>query len=62
MLLGAAALATAPGVRAEAGDRVAAARAVVRELLAATPVAAFSIAVMRAEELVWAEAFGKDDV
>lgn len=62
LLLGAAALAVATQTRADAKNQVDAARAVVREVLAATPVAAFSIAVMRADELLWAEAFGKADV
>lgn len=62
LLLGAAALATNFEVCAGAKGRVAAARGVVRDVMAATPVAALSIAVMRADELLWAEAFGKADV
>lgn len=62
LLLGVAALAATLQARAGAKEQIDAARAVVRELLAATPVAAFSIAVMRADELLWAEAFGKADV
>ena len=62
LLLGAATLAATLRARAGAKDPAEAARAVVRELLAATPVAAFSIAVMRADELLWAEAFGKADI
>jgi serine beta-lactamase-like protein LACTB len=38
------------------------ARAVVREVLAANAVPALSIAVMRGDELLWAEAFGKVDL
>lgn len=62
LLLGAAALTTTVRARAGAKSPVEAARAVVRELLATTPVAAFSIAVMRADQLLWAEAFGKVDI
>jgi serine beta-lactamase-like protein LACTB len=39
-----------------------AARAAVREMLAANAVPAFSVAVVRGNELVWAEAFGKADL
>jgi CubicO group peptidase (beta-lactamase class C family) len=38
------------------------ARAVVRELMAASPIPALSIAVMRSDELLWSEAFGKVDL
>src|SRR5688572_9483980 len=43
-------------------DQVAAARAVVRDLLAANPIPALSIAVTRGDETIWAEAFGKVDL
>lgn len=62
LLLGAAAITAAAKVEASGKSQVDAARAVIRELLAATPVAGFSIAVMRADQLLWAEAFGKADV
>ena len=62
LLLGAAALAATLQARADAKNPVEAARALVRELLTATPVAAFSIAVMRGDQLLWAEAFGKADI
>jgi serine beta-lactamase-like protein LACTB len=39
-----------------------AARGIVQDLMAANPIPALSIAVMRGEELLWAEAFGKADV
>jgi len=38
------------------------ARAIVRELMAANPIPALSIAVTRGNELLWAEAFGKVDL
>ena len=62
LLFGAATLGAA--TKASAADRgnVAEAREVVAALMAASPVAALSIAVMRGDELLWAEAFGKADI
>lgn len=62
LLAGSAALVVAASVRAADKDRVGAARALARELMAADPIPALSIAVMRGPELVWAEAFGKVDL
>lgn len=62
LLLGATALVATLQARADSRSRIEAARMIVRDVMAATPVAAFSIAVMRADELLWAEAFGKADV
>ncbi len=39
-----------------------AARTIVRELMAADPIPALSIAVARGDEILWAEAFGKADL
>lgn len=62
LLLGSAALsATAPAL-ASATSRIAAARKVVQDLLAAEPIPALSIAVIHHGELVWSEAFGLADV
>jgi CubicO group peptidase (beta-lactamase class C family) len=57
-----AAVATTAYAREANRKPIAAARAVVREALAASPVPAFSIAVVRGDEVVWAEAFGKSDL
>ena len=62
LLIGSAAFATVAMARNAAQDRVEAARALVNGLLARDPIPAFSIAVMRGEELLWAEAFGKVDL
>ncbi len=62
ILLSSAALAAAAFARADNKDAVAAAREVVRGLLAANPIPALSIAVMRGDDLLWAEAFGQADV
>jgi CubicO group peptidase (beta-lactamase class C family) len=59
LLAGGTALAAATFVHAADRKRLDAARAVVQELLAADPIPALSIAVMRGSELAWAEAFGK---
>ena len=59
LLIGSAAFATVAMARNAAQDRVEAARALVNGMLARDPIPAFSIAVMRGEELLWAEAFGK---
>lgn len=59
LLLGTAGLAAT--TVAASDQKVDAARAIAREILAA-PVAALSVAVMRGDELLWAEAFGKADV
>jgi serine beta-lactamase-like protein LACTB, mitochondrial len=62
ILLGATALAATAHGRGANKDQLAAARALVQQLLRANPVAGFSIAVSRGEELLWAEAFGHADV
>ena len=60
LLLTSAALATA--AHAAPKKQVESARAVVREILAANAIPALSIAVMRDQELLWAEAFGQVDL
>jgi serine beta-lactamase-like protein LACTB len=62
ILLGSAALATTALAAPADKARVAASRAIVNELLAANPVPAFSIAVMRGDQMLWAEAFGQADL
>lgn len=62
VLLGSAALATAAYSRTRDMDAITAGRAVVQGILAANPIPALSVAVMRGDELVWAEAFGQADV
>jgi serine beta-lactamase-like protein LACTB len=62
LFLSTAAVATAAYARKSDPKPIGAARAAVREMLGATPVPAFSVAVMRADELLWAEAFGKSDL
>jgi serine beta-lactamase-like protein LACTB len=49
---------------ARAGEqrRIDAARAVARDMMSADPLPALSLAVMRGDELLWAEAFGKVDL
>ena len=62
LMLGSAALAStgfaAPGTK----RGVAASRALVQELLAAQAIPAFSVAVMRGDQVLWAEAFGQADL
>jgi len=60
LLFTSAALATA--AHAAPKKQVDSARAVVRELLGANAIPALSIAVMRGDELLWAEAFGTVDL
>jgi len=60
LLLSSAALATA--AHAAPPRQIESARTVVREILAANAIPALSIAVMRGEELLWAEAFGQADL
>ncbi|HEU4779173.1 MAG TPA: serine hydrolase domain-containing protein [Steroidobacteraceae bacterium] len=60
LLFTTAALATA--AHAAPKRQLESARAVVREILAANAIPALSIAVMRGDELLWAEAFGKVDL
>jgi serine beta-lactamase-like protein LACTB len=60
LLLTSAALATA--THAAPMKQLGAARNLVRELMAADPIPALSIAVARGNELLWAEAFGKVDL
>lgn len=64
LLLGTTALAAASLCRAREGSKsqLAAARLVVTELLAANPLPALSVAVMRGYEVLWAEAFGQVDI
>jgi CubicO group peptidase (beta-lactamase class C family) len=62
LFLTTAAVATSAYARKADAKPIEAARAAVREVLAANPVPAFSIAVMRGDELAWAEAFGKSDL
>jgi len=62
VLLSSAALATTAYARGADKDAIANARAVVQGLLASNPIPALSIAVMRGDELLWAEAFGQTDV
>jgi len=60
LLFTSAALATA--AHAAPKKQLQSARGVVQELLAANAIPALSIAVMRGDELLWAEAFGKADL
>jgi CubicO group peptidase (beta-lactamase class C family) len=60
VLLGSAMLATAHAAPVAHG--VVAARAVIRAVMAANPVVGLSIAVMRDDELLWSEAFGRADI
>jgi len=62
LLIAGSALATASLARALDKNTRKSARAVVDELLAKDPIPALSIAVMRGNELLWAEAFGKVDL
>jgi CubicO group peptidase (beta-lactamase class C family) len=62
LLLGTATLAAATSASAGHAGKAAMAREVVGALMTASPVAALSIAVMRGDELLWAEAFGKADM
>ena len=60
LLLSSAALATA--AHAAPSKQAESAQAVIREMLAANAIPALSIAVMRGDELLWAEAFGQVDL
>jgi serine beta-lactamase-like protein LACTB len=62
LLLGTAALASTPLAAATDKARVDASRALVRELLTANSIPAFSIAVMRADQVLWTQAFGDADL
>lgn len=62
LLIGSSALATATLARNLDRRQLASARAVVREMLEKDPIPSLSIAVMRGQELIWAEAFGKADL
>ena len=62
LLAGSVALGVAASVRSAEGDRINAARTLAQELVAAGPIPALSIAVIRGSELVWAEAFGTVDL
>lgn len=61
-LLGTSALALSPVVTAAGASGVDAARALARQTFAADPLPSLSIAVMRGDELLWAEAFGTVDL
>ncbi|HUQ09103.1 MAG TPA: serine hydrolase domain-containing protein [Steroidobacteraceae bacterium] len=63
LLLGTATVAAAAHAHAvPAPNGVDAARAIIRGVMAANPVVGLSVAVMRGEKLLWAEAFGKADI
>jgi CubicO group peptidase (beta-lactamase class C family) len=62
LLSGGVALALSAPITAATPGRIAAARELARTLMAADPIPALSIAVMRGGELVWAEAFGRVDL
>jgi CubicO group peptidase (beta-lactamase class C family) len=62
LLFGTTALAGAAYAEADSSVRAASARALVRALMAAEPIPALSVAVMRGEELIWSEAFGLVDL
>jgi serine beta-lactamase-like protein LACTB len=62
LLLGSAALLTSASAGAAGKKRLEAARALVRELMTTNPIPALSVAVMRGDELLWSEAFGKVDL
>src|SRR5687767_4375445 len=54
--------AVAAAAQAAPKKQIESARAVVQEILAANAIPALSVAVMRGDELLWAEAFGKVDL
>lgn len=62
MILGATAFAASQIARTADRGEVDTARGIVRGLMAADPIAGLSIAVMRGNGLLWAEAFGKADL
>jgi CubicO group peptidase (beta-lactamase class C family) len=62
LFLTTAAVATAAYARKSDSKSIDAARVAVRDMLAVTPVPAFSIAVARGDEILWSEAFGKSDL
>jgi CubicO group peptidase (beta-lactamase class C family) len=62
LLLGSAALSATAYAAPGAQGRIANAREVVRQMLAANPIPALSIAVMRHDEPLWVEAFGMADL
>src|SRR5688572_40301 len=62
LLIGTAALGAITVARAADEQRIDAARAVIQGVFNSGPIAALSIAVMRGDELIWAEAFGLADV
>ncbi len=62
MLLGGAALLATATAGAAGRKRLEAARALAREMMTTNPIPALSIAVMRGDELLWSEAFGKVDL
>jgi serine beta-lactamase-like protein LACTB len=62
LLAGSVALGVAASVSATDRGRIAAARALARDLMAANPIPGLSMAVQRDTNLVWAESFGKADL
>jgi CubicO group peptidase (beta-lactamase class C family) len=62
LLIGSAALAGAAAAGAADRKRIEAARALAQAMMKAEPIPALSFAVMRADEVLWAEAFGKADL
>jgi CubicO group peptidase (beta-lactamase class C family) len=62
LLLGSAALVVAASASAADKKRLAASRAVAGEILKSAPIPALSMAVMRGDEMLWSEAFGKVDL
>jgi serine beta-lactamase-like protein LACTB, mitochondrial len=62
LFLGTAALATAAYARTSDKQRIASLRAITAEMLTKDPLPALSVAIMKGDELLWAEAFGKADL
>ena len=61
-LLGTAAVAAAAHARTPDKQRIEALRGIARDMMAADPLPALSIAMMQGGELIWAEAFGQVDL
>ncbi len=62
LFLGTVALATAAYARSSDKQRIASLRAVTAEMLTKDALPALSVAIMKGDELLWAEAFGKADL
>jgi serine beta-lactamase-like protein LACTB, mitochondrial len=62
LLIGSATLVTAASASAADKKRLAASRTVAGDVLKSAPIPALSMAVMRGDELLWSEAFGKADL